>query len=92
MEVDGDLEDNQGLQFPIAVLEAVYTNKNYPQGPKPLDQSPKDLGMSRADLWAFSGLVALAFYQKNTKELCEDEGDNHNIFSSYVRYLIMNDA
>ena len=75
MEVDGDLEDNQGLQFPIAVLEAVYTNKNYPQGPKPLDQSPKDLGMSRADLWAFSGLVALAFYQKNTKELCEDEGD-----------------
>ena len=31
-----------------------------------LEASPKDLGMSRADLWAFAGLVALDGLQKKT--------------------------
>ena len=38
---------------------------------KNLAKAPKDLGMSRADLWAFSGLVSLAWYQKNSKDLCK---------------------
>ena len=36
-----------------------------------LDESPKDLGMSRADLWAFAGLVALDGLQKKTRKSCE---------------------
>ena len=49
-------------------------DKNFPDmGPnaKNLPMAPKDLGMSRADLWAFSGLVSLAWYQKNSKDLCK---------------------
>ena len=36
-----------------------------------LTASPKDLGMSRADLWAFAGLVALDRLQSKTKNQCE---------------------
>ena len=61
--------DNQGLQHTVAVLEQVYTNVNFPPMGKDapnLEASPKDLGMSRADLWAFAGLVALDGLQKKT--------------------------
>ena len=47
-------------------------DKDFPDmGPnaKNLVMAPKDLGMSRADLWAFSGLVSLAWYQKNSRDL-----------------------
>ena len=37
-----------------------------------LDASPKDLGMSRADLWAFTSLVALDEVQKHSRDLCEE--------------------
>ena len=66
--------DNQGLQHTVAVLEQVYTNVNFPPMGKDapnLEASPKDLGMSRADLWAFAGLVALDGLQKKTMKSCE---------------------
>ena len=36
-----------------------------------MTQSPKDLGISRADLWAFAGLLALDEIQQKTKKLCQ---------------------
>ena len=36
-----------------------------------LEASPKDLGMSRADLWAFASLVALDEVQNHSHDLCE---------------------
>ena len=37
-----------------------------------LTASPYELGISRADLWAFSGLIALDYIQAETKEFCND--------------------
>ena len=46
--------------------------KDFPSmnGPN-LEASPKDLGMSRADLWAFTSLVALDEVQNHSRDLCE---------------------
>ena len=70
--------DNQGLQHTAAVLEQLYTDVDFPLMGKNrpnLEASPKDLGMSRADLWAFAGLVALDNIQMKTKELCNGDID-----------------
>ena len=68
--------ENQGLQHTAAVLERLYTDVNFPKMPKKapkLDASPYDLGMSRADLWAFAGLLALDHFQIETQKLCNNE-------------------
>ena len=39
-------------------------------GSKKLNASPRDLGISRADLWAFTGLAALDKVQETSRELC----------------------
>ena len=41
-------------------------------GSKKLGASPRDLGISRADLWAFTGLVALDKVQETSRELCSE--------------------
>ena len=43
---------------------------------KKLDNSPRDLGISRADLWAFAGLVALDNVQGNSYALCSENANN----------------
>ena len=61
LNLDKDLEHNNGLQFTVAVLEKLYTEVDFPKHKMfknfKLEKSPKDLGISRADLWAFAGLV-----------------------------------
>ena len=58
---DENLDDNDGLQFTVAVLEKLYTDKDFPSNrqlphePK-LTLSPKDLGISKFILWASSTL------------------------------------
>ena len=84
LNLDENLGENDGLQFTVAVLEALYTDKDFPSNedledlninpfdenePK-LEKSPQELGYSRADLWAFAGLVALDEFQSRTKQLC----------------------
>ena len=58
--------------------EKIYTEADWPEtdsrgelGPK-LDKAPRDLGFSRADLWHFAGLVALDYFQNQTKAWCND--------------------
>ena len=67
-----------GLQHTVATLEKIYLEPEYPdnkRAPKPLKKSFKDLGISRADLWAFSGLVALDWVQRFTKNICNNKID-----------------
>ena len=73
--MEEDLKGNMGLQYTIATLEKLFLEADYPSHkrvPK-LPQSPRDLGISRADLWAFAGLVALDRFQTETKSVCSGQ-------------------
>ena len=50
---------NNGLGDIVRILERIYTESNFPHGAPALSSSPKDLGWSRADLWAFSSMIAV---------------------------------
>ena len=51
---------NNGLQRLVEVLEAIYTDKNFPlEAIHTLPYAPIDLNISRADLWAFAAMVAV---------------------------------
>ena len=50
--------DNNGLLWTADILEEIYTNPDFPSGVPKLDVSMKESGKSRADLWAFAGLLA----------------------------------
>ena len=84
--------DNHGLQHTVAILERIYKEVNFPNiyNHPNLPKSPFELGISRADLWAFAALVALDEVQLKTKKLCHDKpftmmcGDNStSCFSPY---------
>ena len=51
--------DNNGLMWTADVLEEIYTNPDFPSGAPKLEVSMKESGKSRADLWAFAGLLAV---------------------------------
>ena len=70
LNLDKNLDDNNGLQYTIAVLEKLFMDKDFPEDASPLTDSPQNLGISRADLWAFAGLVALDEFQIKTKSNC----------------------
>ena len=51
----------------------MYTDKNFPlmlEHEATLKDSMKNLGYSRADFWAFAGLIALDEVQRKTKGIC----------------------
>ena len=54
-ETDGH---NNGLQPTVQILEKIYTDATFPSMATALDVAPFDMGMSRADLWAFAAMVA----------------------------------
>merc|ERR1719411_1982175 len=60
LNFDENIDGNNALQHSAAILEKIYKEVDYPaiEGPK-LSASPFELGMSRADLWAFAGILAL---------------------------------
>lgn len=85
--------ENQGLQHTVAVMEQLYTNVDFPKMRRRdpnLDASPYDLGMSRADLWAFAGLVALDFFQAQTEDICKKKPnimcDNSTSTSCFTQF------
>ena len=71
--------DNSGLNWAVAVLEAVYKDKDFPSstglpGTKNvpnLDVSLVDMAASRADLWAFAGMVAVEHFILKNHADCE---------------------
>ena len=73
LNLDENKDDNIGLEFTVAILERLYTDVDFPtlRYQKNLEKSPKDLGISRADLWAFAGLLAMDEHLQFTKSFCE---------------------
>ena len=67
---DANIEENHGLQYTVAVLEKLYLEPDYPENAPNLDSSLKDLGVSRADLWAFASLVSLDEFWQSTRGQC----------------------
>ena len=53
---------NAGLDPTVEVLERIYTvDANFPGNADTLPTSLRDLGVSRADFWAFAAMVAIEF-------------------------------
>jgi len=50
---------NNGLGDTVRDLEQIYTEASFPHGAPALKASPFELGWSRADLWAFSSMIAV---------------------------------
>jgi len=72
LNFEANEDEHNVLQHTVAILEKLYLEKDFPSmnGPN-LEASPKDLGMSRADLWAFTSLVALDEVQNHSRDLCQ---------------------
>ena len=70
LNLDENLKNNNGLQYPVATLERLFTDKSFPKNAPKLKKSLKKIGVSRADLWAFASLVALDEVLKTTKSRC----------------------
>ena len=70
LNLDENLHENNGLQYPVAVLEKLYLEKDYPPNAPTLDVSLKDSGVSRADLWAFAALMSLDEVWQSTRGKC----------------------
>ena len=49
----------------------MYNEGDYPEDAPVLAQSPKELGISRADLWAFAGLLALDEASRRSRAYCD---------------------
>ena len=70
---------NNGLQWAVAVLEALYMEREFPRNTglsgsrniPDLEVSLADMGVSRADLWAFAGLVTVESFIMKNNEDCE---------------------
>ena len=69
--------DNNGMALTVEVLEEIYTNPNFPSQTPTLASSLRASGKSRADLWAFAGLVAVEFTVEENNRYC-DSGSNLN--------------
>ena len=66
------LKGNMGLQYTVATLEKLFLEPDYPSHkrvPK-LPESPRDLGISRADLWAFAAKVAVEYATEQNNFQC----------------------
>jgi hypothetical protein len=63
---------NNGLNFTVHVLDAIYTNRAFPRKTPPLPISLQQSGKSRADLWAFAVLVAVEFSIEMNNIVCDN--------------------
>lgn len=70
--------DNNNLLWVARVLELLYTKASPPFATKSkkfrLPLSLRDSGKSRADLWAFAGLVAIELASQHNNNFCTNRG------------------
>merc|ERR1719232_1672054 len=74
---------NNGLAKTVRDLETLYTNAHFPWGAPSLTASPQELGWSRADLWAFSSMMAVEFGVVVNNLKCDEGNDVQNRGSSW---------
>ena len=85
---DEGLGANNGLLWTADILEEVYTNKKFPRSAPYLDVSMKESGKSRADLWAFAGLVSVYFGVDLNNKACQGTQDTKCKFNTPICYLL----
>ena len=73
---DSTSTNNNGLWFTADLLEEIYTDPEFPgiKSIPNLEVSMKDSGKSRADLWAFAGLVAAQMGIEENNLACQGKG------------------
>ena len=72
LNMDANLEHNNGLQYTIAVLEKLYQEPDFPFNAPTFPRSLKDMGISRADLWSYATMIALNEFFKQTQAQCSN--------------------
>jgi len=70
---------NNGLGPTVEVLEAIYTDPDFPSRTPHLKKSLRETGKSRADLWAFAALVAVEYSADLNNRVCDDGKDFQQI-------------
>ena len=77
--------NNNGLEFTVALLEMIYTDKNFPYNDAPpLPESLKTSGKSRADLWAYAAKVAVEYSVERNNYHCENKPEAGEWTGSYM--------
>ena len=77
--------NNNGLEFTVALLEMIYTDKNFPPNDAPpLPESLKASGKSRADLWAYAAKVAVEYSVERNNYHCENKPEGDEWTGSYM--------
>ena len=67
------LSGHEGLLTTVKVLEQIYTDPAYPPEAPALDKPMPEKGISRADLWAFSAILATEIgLEQNNKNCAVD--------------------
>jgi hypothetical protein len=74
--------NNNGLEYTVALMELLYTDKSYPPRTPILSESLKSSGKSRADLWAYAAKVAVEFSIEQNNFQCDNNPTNWD--GSYV--------
>ena len=65
--------NNNGLEFTVAILETLYTDKDFPSTAIGLPESLKSSGKSRADLWAYAAKVGIEHSVEVNNYHCENK-------------------
>ena len=80
--------NNNGLMATADMLEEIYTNPTFPSDLEALQISMKESGKSRADLWAFAGLVAAEWGINVSNAMCKGENaaGSSKYYAWYDRY------
>ena len=76
--------NNNGLGGFVRSLERVYREEDYPSNTPELVQSLYESGKSRADLWAYAGIVGVEFGMDMTNVACEDWTDKRVLTRSCI--------
>ena len=81
--------NNNGLWWTADILEEIYTNASFPvlHNIPALNQSMKESGKSRADLWAFAGLVAAQVGIEQNNLACQGKGSSRFNSKSLIHQL-----
>jgi len=72
---------NNGLAMTADALECIYVDAGCPPRAPMLNQSLKDSGKSRADLWAFATLVGMDWAMATNNQACRGESTCGHVYT-----------
>merc|ERR1711963_735189 len=84
--------NNNGLGPTVEMLEAIYISPNFPAGTPVLEQSLRDSGKSRADLWSLAAIVAVEWGIETNNRVCLGQDDTYNNGKGECHHLLGEDG